>query len=170
MTKIIKNYCIGAARFWQAQAIPPNRLCSCFGFVCVVCVCCFVISFMIFVRCESIYRCTSRAKCPKSPTLIRKCFEKYPHAAQHVFYISACYDCKSSLSVSLGQGPPGPSRFTNNFFDSRFWWIHGMNRKCDITTTVQVKICLLVWRKVCWNSFWKIDLSHLLPTPWAGTE
>ena len=37
MTKIIKNYCIGAARFWRAQAIPPNRLCSYFGFVCVFC-------------------------------------------------------------------------------------------------------------------------------------
>ena len=34
MTEIIKNYCIGAARFWRAQAIPPNKLCSCFGFVC----------------------------------------------------------------------------------------------------------------------------------------
>ena len=98
MTKIIENYCIGAARFWQAQAIPPNRL-------------------RIFVKCKSIYRCMSRAECHKSPTLIRKCFEKYPHAAQHVFYISACYDCKSSLSVSLGQGPRGPSRFTNSFFD-----------------------------------------------------
>ena len=190
MTEIIKNYCIGAARFWRAQAIPPNKLCSCFGFVCnflfsgqaknfsgvphlpwrcrrpcwpkqphwmqqpiakltspghalprelyflpwgkhwkgkknwiriqylalprhwtdklkpkrlhmsfasshahclfrCVVFCNYPISFINLVMCRSIYRFMSRVKCPKSPTPIRKFFEKYTHAAQHVFYISA---------------------------------------------------------------------------------
>ena len=43
----------------------------------------------VFVMCSSIYRFMSWAHCQKSPTLIRKCFEKRPHSAQHVFYISA---------------------------------------------------------------------------------
>ena len=134
MTKIIKNYCIGAARFWQAQAIPPNRLCSYFVWL----------TDFIYDFCEVQIDLSMHVsgEVPKIPYPDTKVFWKIS-ACGATCFLHICMLWLQIIPVGLiGPRPTGPKSLHQQLL--RFWWTHGMNRKCDITTTVQVKICLLV--------------------------